>query len=230
MKKVTELYEKSFPQTCSLHMKHTHSQVGPWVISLVPNHSSHKQDTTTEGSLCSKWPPAELKRLDRHHSLSFHLGAWRTERGHKESIQLDPERNQAALRRRMHCTQEALWWCYVHAKQLQTSCTMLNVETGFFCFFQRQVNSEHHVQMMMSTPQSGYSKIFFQNTNKQCWDWEVKRLTVKERNKLNSEWSCFVLLSAPLNCTQLLPVEKNAVQVSYRDVQYVMLCSILSPC
>ena len=37
-----------------------------------------------------------------------------------------------------------------------------------------------------------------------------KRLTVKEGNKLNSEWSCLVLLSAPLDCTQLLPGKKKA--------------------
>lgn len=35
------------------------------------------------------------------------------------------------------------------------------------------------------------------------------RLTVKERNKLNSEWSCLVLLSAPLYCTQLLPENRK---------------------
>lgn len=35
------------------------------------------------------------------------------------------------------------------------------------------------------------------------------KLTVKEWNKLNSKRCCFVLLSAPLSCTQLLPGEKN---------------------
>lgn len=38
-----------------------------------------------------------------------------------------------------------------------------------------------------------------------CCAFENKRLTVKERNKLHSERSCFVLLPAPLHCTQLLP-------------------------
>lgn len=35
---------------------------------------------TTEGSVCSKWPPAELKWPDRHQPLSAHLSAQRTER------------------------------------------------------------------------------------------------------------------------------------------------------
>lgn len=40
-----------------------------------------------------------------------------------------------------------------------------------------------------------------------------KRLTVKEGNKLNSERSCLVLLSAPLYCTQLLPKKHSLVKV-----------------
>lgn len=34
-------------------------------------------------------------------------------------------------------------------------------------------------------------------------------LTVKERNKLHSEGSCFVLLPAPLHSTQLLPERRK---------------------
>lgn len=47
-----------------------------------------------------------------------------------------------------------------------------------------------------------------------------RRLTVKERNKLDSERSCFVLLSAPLDCTQLLPIEKEHTQRHTAQVTY----------
>lgn len=74
---------------------HTHSLSG-WALGVSFGAKPQQPQTRhgTEGSICSKWPPARLKWLDRHHSLSAHLSAWQAEYRHKEWIHLDPERKE----------------------------------------------------------------------------------------------------------------------------------------
>lgn len=73
----------------------THS-VSAWALGVSFGAKPQQPQTGhgTEGSICSKWPPAWLKWLDRHHSRSAHLSAWQTRRRHKEWIHVDPERTE----------------------------------------------------------------------------------------------------------------------------------------